>query len=101
MWIGIVPVESGNRLSTGTGRYTQLGSTPSTCAVTPSMTSAVLPTSISMTVTSPGTTGTSGERSSVRTSDLDAALDGHDHRRRGRRLDHQLVLGGGGDDEPT
>src|SRR5689334_4636754 len=99
MWTGSVPVESGNRLSTGIGRCTQLGSTPSTWAVTPSMTSAVLPTSISMTVTSPGVTETSRGSSSVRTSDPDAALDGDHHRARRCRLDDELVAGRGGDHE--
>ena len=52
------------------------GRCPRRRAVTPSITSAVLATSISMIVTSPGRTGTSGGRSSVRTSDHPhAALD--------------------------
>ena len=73
---------------------------PSTRAVTPSITSEVLATSISMIVTSPGCTGTSGGRSSVRTSGhAHAALERHDDRPRRIGLDHQLVAGDGGDDE--
>src|SRR4029079_16883287 len=60
---------------------------------------AVLPTSISMTVISPGVTETSRGSSSVRTSDPDAALDGHHHRARRCRLDDELVAGCGGDHE--
>ena len=41
-WTGSVPDVSGNRLSTGTGRCTHAGSSPSTRAVTPSMTFDVL-----------------------------------------------------------
>src|SRR5215216_3657351 len=95
-----MPVESGNRLRTGIGRWTQLGSIPSTRAVTPSMTSAVLPTSTSMTVTPPGLTATSSGLSSVRTSDPHPALDRHHDRLGGFGLDHDLVAGGGGDHEP-